>query len=124
MLPEIYENMGQNGTINISKEVLQYIIEHYTYESGVRKLKEILNEIIGEINLELLKNTNVESLPINVTKNDVKYKYLKKRHEIREKEIHKDHEVGIINGLWANSLGKGGIIPIQSQFILSTNLLI
>ena len=123
MLPEIYENMGQNGTINISKEVLEYIIEHYTYESGVRKLKEILNEIIGEINLELLKNTNVESLPINVTKDDVKYKYLKKRHEIREKEIHKDHEVGIINGLWANSLGKGGIIPIQSQFILSTNLL-
>lgn len=123
MLPEIYENMGQNGTINIDEEVLKYIIEHYTYESGVRKLKEILNEIIGEINLELLKNTNVESLPINVTKDDVKYKYLKKRHEIREKEIHKEHEVGIINGLWANSLGKGGIIPIQSQFILSTNLL-
>jgi ATP-dependent Lon protease len=32
---------------------------------------------------------------------------------MREKTIHDAPEVGVINGLWANSLGRGGIIPIQ-----------
>ena len=28
-------------------------------------------------------------------------------------EIHKEDLVGVINGLYATSIGKGGIIPIQ-----------
>ena len=31
----------------------KFIIEKYTYESGVRKLKELLFEVISEINLEI-----------------------------------------------------------------------
>ena len=37
--------------------ILKFIIEKYTYESGVRKLKELLFEIISEINLEILNRT-------------------------------------------------------------------
>ena len=32
-------------------------------------------------------------------------------------------EVGIINGLWANSYGKGGIIPIQTHYYPTTSFL-
>ena len=42
----------ETAIIEISEEVITFIIEKYTYESGVRKLKEILFEIISEINLE------------------------------------------------------------------------
>ena len=36
--------------------------------------------------------------------------------------IHTVEQIGIINGLWANSLGKGGIIQIESQYILSNSM--
>ena len=39
------------------------------------------------------------------------------------KVIHKDPGVGIINGLWANSLGMGGIIPIETTFFPSNTFL-
>jgi len=118
MLPEIYEKLGlTDDIINIDNSVIEFIIETYTYESGVRKLKEMLFEIISEINLEVLKNENtVLEIPINITTDMVKQKYLKDLHEIKIKEVHLKPQIGIINGLWANSLGKGGIIPIQAQY--------
>ena len=42
-----------------------------------------------------------------------KNKYLKERVEIRFTCIPDENSVGSINGLWANSFGKGGIIPIE-----------
>ena len=114
LLPEIYKNVGLTNIINLSDEVLIYIIEHYTYEPGVRKLKEILFEIISEINLSILQNTDAfPTIPIEVTKEDIKYYYLKERIEVRHTMIHDDPQIGVINGLWANALGKGGIIPIE-----------
>jgi ATP-dependent Lon protease len=50
-------------------------------------------------------------------------KYLKKYVKIQEKPIHSHPEVGVINGLWANSLGRGGIIPIQTLFYPSSTFL-
>jgi ATP-dependent Lon protease len=114
LLPEIYKNVGLTNIIKLSDEVLIYIIEHYTYEPGVRKLKEILFEIISEINLSILQNTDAfPTIPIEVTKEDIKYYYLKERIEVRHTMIHDDPQIGVINGLWANALGKGGIIPIE-----------
>ena len=39
----------------ISEEIIRYLIETHTNECGVRKLKELLFDIIGEINLDLYK---------------------------------------------------------------------
>jgi len=114
LLPEIYKNVGLTNIIKLSDEILIYIIEHYTYEAGVRKLKEILFEIISEINLSILQNTDeYTDLPIEVTKEDIKHYYLKERTEVRHTMIHDYPQIGVINGLWANALGKGGIIPIE-----------
>ena len=121
MLPEIFEKMGQVDTIKFSKEVLHFIIDKYTCEAGVRKLKELLFEIIGEINLELLNYDNTVKIPINVTIDMVKNKFLKDRHSIKQKRIHANSSIGIISGLWANAMGRGGIIQIESQLILGSN---
>ena len=48
-------------------------------------------------------------------------KYLKDRNPIINKNVHKEPKVGIMNGLWANAIGKGGVIPIEVQFYLSNN---
>jgi ATP-dependent Lon protease len=118
MLPEVYKKMGLQDIIIMGDEVLKFIIDEYTSEPGVRKFKEILFEIVGEINLEILKNYSNKNLeyPINVTISDIREKYFKDKHEIKITKIPLASSVGIINGLWANSQGKGGVIPIQAKY--------
>ena len=117
ILPEIYEKMGLLEMIQISDDVLKFLIDEYTSEPGVRKLKEILFEIIGEINLNILKHFDTSyDIPINVTIEDIKTKFFKDKQEIKHKKIHNSNKIGIINGLWANAQGKGGVIPIQSNW--------
>ena len=102
--------------ISISQDVIEYIIEEYTCEPGVRKLKELLFEIIGEINLTILKNNTDYDIPYHITEHDIKFKYLKERHSIRITKVPTTPRAGVINGLWANALGKGGILPIETHF--------
>jgi hypothetical protein len=117
ILPEIYKKMGLEKMIDISEEVIEYIINDYTGEPGVRKLKELIFEIIGEINLDILKNTLAENdIPIKITIDDIKNKYLKEHTEVRHTKIHPEPMVGVINGMWANSAGKGGILPIEASY--------
>ena len=117
ILPEIYEKMNLNNNIEISDKIITFLIENYTNEPGVRKLKQILFEIISEINLNILQKQLLDiELPVVVTKEDIQLKYLKERVEVIHKIIHNDPEIGVINGLWANSMGMGGIIPIQCLF--------
>ena len=117
MLPEVYKKMGLSDMIHMSDEVIKFIIEDYTSEAGVRKLKEILFEIVGEINIDIFKNKNYDyEYPINITIADIKNKYFKDKHEIKNKKVPIISSVGIINGLWANAMGKGGVIPIQVKF--------
>ena len=125
ILPEVYKKMGLVDVIEINDDIILYIIDHYTSEPGVRKLKELIFEIVGEINLSLLKNDSVLNLaiPIIITLDDIKYKYLKEMHEIKLMKIHQESTIGLINGLWANSLGKGGVLPIEASFFPSCSFL-
>jgi ATP-dependent Lon protease len=115
LLSEIYKKMGLENMILFEEGVIKCIIEEYTCEAGVRKLKELLFEIISEINLEILKNNCVVNFPILITKNDVTLNYLKDRVSITTYKIHTENRIGIINGLWANSAGMGGVLPIEIQ---------
>jgi ATP-dependent Lon protease len=67
ILPEIYKKMGLENMILISDDVLKVLIDEYTCESGVRKLKEVLFEIVGEINLEILNRMDVNTLKNCIT---------------------------------------------------------
>jgi ATP-dependent Lon protease len=125
ILPEINKKMGFENIVELSDEIIEYIIDSYTVEPGVRKLKELLFDLFGEINLTILKSSCSDSfeLPIVITKENLENKYLIKYNKINEKRIHNTPEVGIINGLWANTLGRGGIIPIQTLFFPSSTFL-
>ena len=115
LFPEIFSNMGLEGIIEVDDDVIKYIITEYTCEPGVRKLKELIFEIFGEINLSNLKSEDAIELPIKITKHDIKHKYLKEKHEIRHKQVNAISSVGVITGLWANAVGQGGVLPIESK---------
>jgi endopeptidase La len=121
ILPELYKKMGVIDKINFDDDVILFIIETYTQEPGVRKLKEILFEIVGEINLIALKNEKHMVYPINVTIDDIKNYYLKERFKIIKTNILNHNNIGLINGLWANSLNAGGIMQIQAKFFPSNS---
>jgi ATP-dependent Lon protease len=125
ILPEVYKKMGLENMISFDDETLKFIIDEYTLESGVRKLKEILFEIISEINLDVLKNNINENivLPIQISIDDIKNKYFKDKKEIKVYKINNESKVGIINALWANQMSQGGVLPIQASFIPSNKFL-
>ena len=68
--------------------------------------------------MDILKNNTYSliDIPIAIKIEDIKEKYLKDHNEIRPMKIHTEPLVGVINGMWANSVGKGGILPIEASF--------
>ena len=124
ILPEVYDKMGLQRMITFQNDILKFIIEEYTSEAGVRKLKEILFEIVGEINLDILKNFDTSyEIPINITIEDIKTKYFKDKQEILIRKIRDKHEIGFINGMYATSLGSGGTLPIHAKYFPSDKFL-
>ena len=124
ILPEVYKKMGLEDMIEFSDEVLKFIIEEYTLESGVRKLKEILFEIVGEINLDVLKNNDKDyEFPIKITIDDIKNNYFKDKREVIVRKVPETSIVGYANGMYATSLGSGGTLPIHAKFFPSEQFL-
>ena len=121
LLSEIYENVGiHSSDIVLTDEMIEYIIQTYTYEAGARKLKEKLYQIMREVNLQIL--TNELQLPFTITKNFVDTLF-KDNLKVHIKKINDTSKVGIVNGLYATSLGIGGITVIQIKKIFSKNVL-
>ena len=113
--------MGLTDNVFFNDDVISYIIEKYTYEPGVRNLKNLFFEIIGDININYLVG-NENDIPLNVTIDNIKLNYLKNTVEIIQPKCHLEPKVGIINGLWANCYGGGGILTIEAFFYLSDTL--
>ena len=124
ILPEICNNMGIHDDIYLSDDNILFIINNYTNEPGIRKFKELLFEIVGEINLQNLCSDFDKNLqrPIKVTNQDIQMIYLKKHHIRKDTTIPSYDSVGTINGLWANSMGQGGIIQIESRLFVTSTL--
>ena len=119
IFPELCERVGLSNKIIIEDNVIVYIIETYTSEPGVRKLKELFFEIIGEINVIALKNEQQISFPTTITIDEVSNIYLTHHNKINKVVIHNTPTVGLINGMWANSSAQGGILPIQVSYFPS-----
>jgi ATP-dependent Lon protease len=117
-LKEISDSI--NNTCELDESLIEYIIDTYTLEPGVRKLNEKLYEIFREVNLRNLENPN-ENLEIN---KDVIDEILTRHYKVRHYQIHKKPEIGLINGLYASSVGLGGITLIQvlKSITSATNL--
>lgn len=121
IMPDMLAAAGLSGELVISDTTLEWLIESYTHESGVRKIKEVLFEVVTEVNLRLLAGGL--SPPVEITRQNVVDDYLKDRHPIIRARVPPSDRIGVANGLWANSLGHGGIIPIETTLFPSEKFL-
>lgn len=122
MLPEIFKDVGfTNNEIIFSEELIKYLIETYTNEAGVRKIKEKLVEIVRDINLQRFHDDTIE-LPFVITKDYVK-RLFENKPKVRVKKIASEPQVGLVNGLYATSSGLGGITIIQTIKYPSSKML-
>jgi len=115
-------NFDNDYKVIFPEEVLKFIIESYTHEGGVRKFKEILYDILLEVNLRRLRDykkpmKNISNtINLIITKELVEKDFLKKKNKIQLININKEPTIGCVNGLWANCEGIGGLIPIECKW--------
>jgi ATP-dependent Lon protease len=113
MMPEICGEVGFNkDEIILDDNIIKYLIETYTNEAGVRKIKEKIVEIVRDINLNRF-HSDEYVLPFSVTKEYIKLLF-ENKPRVRTKKIHFEPSIGIVNGLYATSSGIGGITLIQA----------
>ena len=115
IIPEIAESVGlkNESWINISDTLIEWIVENYTNEAGVRSIKRKIEQIFLTLNLDRIhmQNDFKDGEITEITK-EIIIRIL----DLPKNDFTKIHEkpmVGIINGLYATSGGEGGIIPIQ-----------
>jgi len=119
IIPEISNNIGfSTSEIIFSNEILMKIINEYTYEAGIRKLNEILYDIIRDINLIKITNDDIHDYPIHI---DEKYteNILCNISKINIKKIDNIPRIGMVNGLYATTSGLGGLTIIQVMKTIS-----
>ena len=122
LLTDIYNKININSyNIIIDDDMIRYIINKYTNESGVRKLKEVIFDIFTEINLNNLQNKFID-LPLTITAELIDG-ILKDHNKIENTLVNPAPSVAVVNGLWANSLGVGGILQLEAKIIDSTSFL-
>ena len=123
ILPEILKQVGYDkNDIVIDDDCIDFIIENYTFEAGVRKLKEKLFEIVREINLNYILETNDINFPFKVNIEYVQ-KVFNNKPVIKLQSIPKKPLVGVVNGLYATQAGTGGLTIIEVMKVPSDKTL-
>jgi hypothetical protein len=122
MLPEICKDVGFNKEeIVFDDDMIKYLIETYTNEAGVRKIKEKIVEIIRDVNLNRFIDDKI-TLPFKVNLEYVS-KLFENKPKVRVKKIAHEPQVGLVNGLYATASGLGGITIIQTMKFPSSKML-
>jgi ATP-dependent Lon protease len=122
MFPEICKEVGFNKEeIILNDSIIKYLIETYTNEAGVRKIKEKVVEIIRDINLNRFHSDKYK-IPFTITEEYIKILF-ENKPKVRVTKIHNTPEIGLVNGLYATSSGIGGLTPVQVLIFPSNKML-
>jgi ATP-dependent Lon protease len=138
-IPEIAKTLNLSPDVmKISDETLRYVIENYTYEAGVRKLREILLDTFREVNLQEIMEDDCgwleeregmgirepkgveegmtvkkmifdEGMPLDFIESRILHRRSRANH--RKADTSRTHNR--VYGMFATERGMGGILPIR-----------
>ncbi len=101
----------KEGKLSFDDEAIQYIIDYYTREAGVRELERQISSICRKAVVEFIKNPKLERIQVTV---DQVRKYLgTNKYEYSKKE--KSSQVGVVTGLAYTEFG-GDILPVEVTY--------
>ena len=97
--------------ISFKDDALQFLIDYYTREAGVRELERQISTLCRKVVLEFLRDSSLTHVEITVDKvkellGTYKYEYSKKE---------KQNQVGVVTGLAYTEFG-GDILPIEVNY--------
>jgi ATP-dependent Lon protease len=150
LVPAICREIGM-PQVDVSADIIQCLIEKFTYEGGVRSIKKLLFDICRKLNMDdLCGKVILDQVAVPPpakrhrggggsgddgaaisTKQLTKYTvtmqqalaYLQHRTPMVKETIHTTPSVGRINGLYASSgIDMGGIIPIETKLVPSDHV--
>ena len=117
LVPRVLKDNGlKKSEFKISDSVIEYVINKYTQEAGVRGLQRVISKMARKIVLKKIEG-------------EIKGKFIVTEEKAKEllgnKQIHKEilkgkAEVGLVNGMYYSETG-GGILPIEVTTYPSKN---
>ena len=119
VMPELQVEHKLGKVPTIPTRTIEHIATSYTYEAGMRRLSEHLRTCVGEINLRALEG---KSTPDELTIEDAD-ELLTEVSKIQHPLLACEGTIGVVAGLWASSLGRGGMLPIEATWAFGTTLL-
>ncbi len=108
------------NSIKFSKEAIDYIIERYTREAGVRELSRKIGTVIRKIIVEQLNSDSLNT-KVKVGIKDIKRLLGIEIFDPTDKE--KKSQIGIVTGLAYTQYG-GDILPIEVNYFAGSGKLI
>lgn len=113
LMPEILDTVGfRRDDVVISPADLRYIIQTFTFEAGVRRLKQILYHVVREVNRHESQSLARRSFPSTLDRtflNDCLAQHPRKLRRL----VGNQPVIGVVNGMYANTFGVGGITTIE-----------
>ena len=126
VLPEVLETVGlSEEDISVPSETIEYIIDTFATESGVRRMKECVQTIVRKLNSRYLCGGSEQSLqfPVTVTIEMLRDDLLSKITPRPVRRIHDRARVGVVNGLYASASGCGGLVVVECHRCMSEKAL-
>ena len=101
----------KENQVSFDDEALQYLIDYYTREAGVRELERQISTLCRKAVVEFLRTPGLEHITITTEKikeylGTTKYEYSKKE---------KSNQVGVVTGLAYTEFG-GDILPVEVTY--------
>lgn len=107
----------QEHPVEIQNDVIDFVLKHYTYESGVRQLERMIQKLFAKTAREFVESHRIPTFTINNIEQYVGApRYFDDEHNM-------EHEVGICNGL-AWTVNGGQMIKIEAVLMPGTGKLL
>lgn len=120
MLPKICKDIGFSyDNLVVSDDIIKYIITSYTFEGGVRRIKEHFTNIVMALNKRSISEKM--ELPYLLTKDEIDKVFLKGQRPYPQTKIGDKPMVGVVNELCAITIagcstGLGDMTPTVTTY--------
>ncbi len=119
VMPDLRKEHELGFVPTVPDNTIRHIASCYSFEAGMRRLSEYLKTCVGELNLRSLQGQETPEILEPKLVDDL----LADVSRMLFPSLAKPHSIGIVAGLWANSIGRGGMLPIEATWSFGTNFL-